>query len=245
MSSSYNGGWNPWHGCTKISEGCLHCYVYRGDEERGTPVPSSECRKTASFDLPMKKSRGGSWKIPSGSSVYTCFTSDFLLKDADGWRGECWEMMKERQDLYFIFFTKRIGRLHEVLPPDWGDGYGNVCIGCTVENMKRAAERLPVFLDLPIRHRVIVTEPLLERLDIREYLIPGKVESVLAGGESGRDARICDFDWIRDLSSQCAEAGIGFHFHQTGAHFVKDGKLYDIPRKYQHSQAAKAGVDLF
>ncbi|MCK9303605.1 MAG: phage Gp37/Gp68 family protein, partial [Bacteroidales bacterium] len=23
--------WNPWHGCTKYSEGCLHCYVYRRD----------------------------------------------------------------------------------------------------------------------------------------------------------------------------------------------------------------------
>lgn len=27
--------WNPWHGCTKISPGCYHCYVYRRDAEFG------------------------------------------------------------------------------------------------------------------------------------------------------------------------------------------------------------------
>ncbi|MFW9613746.1 MAG: DUF5131 family protein, partial [Macellibacteroides fermentans] len=26
--------WNPWHGCHKLSEGCRHCYVYRGDARR-------------------------------------------------------------------------------------------------------------------------------------------------------------------------------------------------------------------
>lgn len=29
-------GWNPWHGCTKISAGCRYCYVYRQDEMYGT-----------------------------------------------------------------------------------------------------------------------------------------------------------------------------------------------------------------
>ena len=23
--------WNLWHGCHKLSAGCKHCYVYRGD----------------------------------------------------------------------------------------------------------------------------------------------------------------------------------------------------------------------
>ena len=27
--------WNPWHGCKKISPGCLNCYVYRRDAEFG------------------------------------------------------------------------------------------------------------------------------------------------------------------------------------------------------------------
>lgn len=39
------------------------------------------------------------------------------------------------------------------------------------------------------------------------------------------------------------EKNVPFSFHQTGAHFIKDGKLYNIERKYQISQARKAGID--
>ena len=83
--------WNPWHGCTKISPGCRYCYVYRQDEMYGAAEASSVCRKTGNFDLPVKRKRDGSYKIPPGRIVFTCFTSDFLLKDADEWRGECWK----------------------------------------------------------------------------------------------------------------------------------------------------------
>ena len=88
--------WNPWHGCTKVSPGCKYCYVYRQDEMYGSEVSSSECRKTGSFYLPIKRRRDKSWKIESGKVVFTCFTSDFLLADADMWRKECWQMMKQR-----------------------------------------------------------------------------------------------------------------------------------------------------
>lgn len=27
--------WNPWHGCYKKSEGCLNCYMYYLDAQRG------------------------------------------------------------------------------------------------------------------------------------------------------------------------------------------------------------------
>ena len=118
--------WNPWHGCTKISSGCTYCYVYRQDEMYGSEISSSECRKTGNFNLPVKRKRDKSWKIESGKMVFTCFTSDFLLKDADPWRPECWKMMKERSDLWFYFFTKRIDRFMECIPDDWGDGYDNV-----------------------------------------------------------------------------------------------------------------------
>lgn len=60
-------------------------------------------------------------------------------------------MIRRRPDLTFLFITKRIRRLSACLPPDWGAGYDNVHIGCTVEDQLRAEERLPVFLTLPIR----------------------------------------------------------------------------------------------
>ena len=98
--------WNPWHGCTKISPGCYHCYVYRRDAEFGKDA--SVVSKTASFNLPIKKNRKGEYKLqPDGDYVYTCFTSDFFHPVADEWRMEAWAMMKERADLNFFFITKR------------------------------------------------------------------------------------------------------------------------------------------
>ena len=234
--------WNPWHGCTKISAGCKYCYVYRQDEMYGSNIASSICRKTGAFYLPIKKKRDRSYKIPSNKIVFTCFTSDFLLKDADEWRPECWQMMKERSDLWFYFFTKRIDRLEQCLPPDWGEGYDNVIIGCTVENQDRADYRLPIFNRLPIKHKSIIVSPLLERIDISPYL-NDTIEEVAVGGESGVNARYCDYDWILDIRRQCIEKDIAFRFHQTGAYFKKDGKMYRVKRRYQIEQAIKAGID--
>ena len=234
--------WNPWHGCTKISAGCKFCYVYRQDEMYGSSVASSLCRKTANFNLPIKKKRDKSYKIPSGTILSTCFTSDFLLKDADEWRDECWEMMKIRSDCLFYFFTKRIDRLEECLPDDWGDGYDNVMIGCTVENQDRADYRLPIFNSLPIKHKTIIAAPILEAINLSPYL-NDSIEQVSVGGESGYNARPCCYDWILDIRNQCIEKDVPFLFHQTGANFIKDGKKYRIRRAIQHSQAKKADIN--
>ncbi len=234
--------WNPWHGCTKISQGCKYCYVYRQDEMYGSITDSSLCHKNASFDLPLKKKRNKDYKISSGKIIYTCFTSDFLLSDADKWRDECWRMMKIRSDCWFYFFTKRIDRLEQCLPTDWGDGYNNVLIGCTVENQDRADYRLPIFLSLPIKHKSIIVSPILERVDISMYL-NHSIEEVSVGGESGALARPCNYDWILDLRRQCVEKNIPFRFHQTGANFIKDNKTYKIKRQYQLTQARKANID--
>jgi len=46
-----------------------------------------------------------------------------------------------------------------------------------------------------------------------------------------------------NLRSQCAENGVTFSYHQTGARLIKDGREYLIPRNRQHEQAKKAGLD--
>lgn len=234
--------WNPWHGCTKISDGCKYCYVYRQDEMYGSQISSQICRKTGNFNLPIKKKRDKSYKIPSGKIVFTCFTSDFLLEDADEWRQECWDMIRTRKDCFFYFFTKRIHRFKECIPNDWGDGYDNVIVGCTVENQKMADFRLPIFKSLPIKHKSIMVSPLLEHVDISEYL-DESIEEVAVGGESGVNARPCNYDWILDLRRQCVEKDVPFRFHQTGAYFIKDGKMYRVKRGYQLVQARKANID--
>lgn len=232
--------WNPWHGCRKLSEGCRHCYVYRQDAQYDKQ--SSHVTKTAAFDLPVRRRRDGRWRIPAGEMLHTCFTSDFLLEEADAWRPAAWEMMRLRHDLRFLFFTKRIGRLASVLPPDWGEGYENVAVGCTVESQEEAERRLPVFLQLPIRHKLIICAPLLGHINLTPWLSP-EIETVSVGGESGNEARICDLAWVISLHEQCRQYGIPFRFHQTGARLRKEGRIYRIPRMQQHEQARRAGLD--
>ena len=54
--------------------------------------------------------------------------------------------------------------------------------------------RLPVFLKLPIRHKQIVHEPMLEEIHLGKFLEKYRdgIELVSCGGESGEDARIRD-----------------------------------------------------
>ena len=232
--------WNLWHGCHKKSEGCRHCYVFRRDAEYDKD--SNVVTKTASFRLPIQRTRQGDWKVPSETLMWTCFTSDFFIEEADRWREDACLMIKRRNDLHFYMVTKRPELIAARLPEDWGEGYGNVTICCTMENQRRADERLPIFRSLPIRHKAIICEPLLEAIDFRGNLGIW-CEQVTVGGESGRDVRVCDYDWVLNIRQQCIDANVPFYFKQTGAHFRKDGRLYNIPRNLQMKQARKAGID--
>ena len=234
--------WNPWHGCRKVSPGCLNCCVYRRDAEFGKD--SSFIARTSSFDLPVKRNRKGIYKLqPDEGAVYTCMTSDFFVEEADEWRPEAWKMIRERDDLHFVIITKRIHRFQVGLPKDLEEGYDNVTICCTCENQNMADYRLPIFLNLPIRHRTIIHEPMLEWIEIRRYLATGLIEQVTCGGESGPEARICDYAWILEIMQQCVEYDIPFWFKQTGAKFKKGNRIYHIERKDQMHQAEKAGVN--
>lgn len=233
--------WNPWHGCQKISPGCQNCYVYRIDAQHGKD--STIVSKTGNFDLPLKRNRAGDYKLLESETVYTCFSSDFFLEAADEWRPDAWRMIRTRKDLHFYIITKRIHRFHSGLPEDWGTGYDNVTICCTVENQDRADFRLPIFRAEPIKHKSIICEPLLEAVNLTPYLT-NEIEEVIVGGESGYGARLCKYEWILAIREQCRYAEVPFCFKQTGARFEKDGKIYSIPREIQHTQAQKANINL-
>lgn len=232
--------WNPWHGCQKLSPGCANCYVYRRDESIGKDA--SIVTKTGDYTLPLKRNRQGQYKLTAADGVvFTCMTSDFFLDTADEWRQGCWDMIRQRQDLQFHIITKRIDRFEQCLPPDWGDGWEHVTICSTCENQDRADYRLPILLRLPIRHREIICEPMLGEIHMEQYLETGLIEHVTCGGESGDKARRCDFRWIQEVRRECIRCGVPFYFKQTGAVFVKDGKVYYIERRLQMAQAKKSG----
>ena len=229
--------YNCWHGCHKKSEGCMHCYVYRRDTSIGKD--SNVIYKTNSFDMPIKRNRKGEYKYPSGSEFMMCFSSDFFIKEADEWRPDLLKMIKQRNDCTFFCITKRPERILECIPDI--ETYENLYIYCTMENQKRFDERAPIYLNLPLVKKGIMIEPMLEYVDFGEYL--DKIDVVSVGGESGDDARICDFDWVKKTHDLCKQNHIEFNYHQTGAKLLVNNKLYNIPRNKQHSQAQKAFKD--
>ena len=197
--------WNLWCGCSKVSWGCQHCYMFRRFESVGKDP--TVVRKTQNFNLPIRKLKAGSYKglykVPEGSHIYTCFSSDFFHKDADEWRDEAWSMIRERSDCTFFMITKRPERIEATLPPDWGSGWDHVTIAVTTENQWAADKRLPCYLSLPLLHRSVMVEPMLSAVNLRPYLESGLIESVSVGGESGPEARPCDYAWVLDLHLQC------------------------------------------
>lgn len=172
----------------------------------------------------------------------TCFATDFFLPEADEWRKEAWAMIKERQDIDFLILTKRIDRFPVSLPSDWDGGYENVNIGCTVENQKSADYRLPLFLSYPIKRRFIACAPLLEAIDLTPYL--HGVEHVTVGGETGREARECDYDWVLDIRKQCIEAKVTFWFKNTGSFFKRNGAVEKVNPFKQTSMAKELKIDI-
>lgn len=193
--------WNPWHGCTKCSEGCRYCYMYFLDwmrEQNGSDIYKTK----GGFDYPLQKKRNGAYKIQSGELIRVCMTSDFFLDEADAWRDEAWEIMRQRPDVKFFLLTKRPQRVKECLPPDWNDGWEHIMFNVTCENQRRADERIPILLDLPFQHKGIMCAPFIGPVSIEKYLKSGQIEQVICGGENYDGARPCDFDWVKSLRAR-------------------------------------------
>lgn len=229
-----NTNWEPWTGCYKVSDGCSYCYYYGPYSKRHG---RNNVVRTGDFDKPLVKTAKGAYKIPSGKTVATCFASDFFIPEADEWRKDAWSMIKRRPDLDFLILTKRIDRFLVSLPSDWGNGYDNVYIGCSVENQALADHRLPLFLSYPIKRRFVACSPLLGPIDLSEFLSKG-IKHVTVSGETGRNARICDYDWVLSLRNQCIAADITFWFKSTGSLFLHDGTVRKI-NPYKQSSIAK------
>ena len=199
-------------------------------------------QKTGEFDKPVAANAKGALKIAGGQIVATCFASDFFISEADEWRTEAWAIIKQRSDLEFLILTKRIDRFEIALPPDWGSDYDNVSIGCSVENQEIADYRLPLFLSYPIKRRFVACTPLLSAIDLSAYI--GGIEHVSVGGETGCEARKCDYDWVLDIRAQCARAGITFWFKNTGSFFKRDGVVQKINPFKQSGIAKELGINI-
>jgi protein gp37 len=233
--------WNPWHGCKKISEGCEHCYMYFLDKMRDKD--GAEIYRTGNFDYPLSRDRKGNYKIRSGETLRVCMTSDFFLEEADKWRDEAWDIMRERRDVIFFLLTKRPQRVEKCLPNDWGEGWENIFFNVTAENQRRADERIPILLNLPFKHKGVMCAPFIGEVSLEKYLGSGQIERVVCGGENYDGARPCNYDWVKLLRRECEKHGVSFTFIETGTKFIKDRRLYTLPdKRLQSEMAFKSGI---
>ncbi len=233
--------WNPWHGCRKCSEGCQNCYMYFLDSMRGKDG-SLIYRTQTGFRYPLSKDRRGRCRVRSGEMLRVCMTSDFFLEEADPWREEAWQIIRQRPDVKFFLLTKRPERAADHLPKNWGSGWDNVMFNVSCENQHRADERIPILLDLPFRHKGIMCAPFIGPVSIRKYLPAGQIEQVLCEGENYGGSRPCRFEWVRSLRDECAEYDVTFVFCGTGRRFIKDGRLYRLEGRVQSEQAYRSGL---
>ena len=233
--------YNPWRGCHKISEGCKNCYIHSGDSRKG--IDTNCIVKTDQFDRLVRRNKKGEYVMKSNQLVYLCFSSDFLIEEADAWRDEVWAMIKERSDLTFLFLTKRIHRFKEVCPNDFEENYQHVMVGCSVENQSEADKRLSIFITLPIKHKFIICQPLIEPIQLEKYL-NDSIEQVTVGGEAGKFARDLNYDWVLAIRDECIKHQVDFVFRQVGSSMIKDHIRYSIPRNQLSSQARKANINL-
>jgi protein gp37 len=231
--------WNPVTGCTKVSQGCKHCYAEGiagrffakqyppnadGSPRKFTDVRCHEER----LDAPLH------WRKPARifvNSMSDLFHPDVPVEFID----RVFAMMALSPQHTFQVLTKRPQRMREFFAgAGRGGGVFNAWLGVSVEDQATADARIPLLLQTPAAVRWISYEPALGPLDVQQALtyrrrdIPdgddgGRflagiqgVDWVVCGGESGPHARPMHPDWARSMRDQCQAAGVPFFFKQWG-----------------------------
>jgi protein gp37 len=92
-------------------------------------------------------------------------------------------------------------------------------MGVSVENSDEVA-RIDELRRVPAAVRFVSAEPLLGPLS---GLNLSDVDWLIAGGESGRNCRPMNPEWVRGLREQCRQSGTAFFFKQWGGRTPKVG----------------------
>lgn len=201
--------WNPVTGCTKISQGCKHCYAATMANRlhaMGNPRYANNFNVTLHPDLlelPL------TWKKPR--MIFVNSMSDLFHKDVPlDFVLKVFRTMEKAYWHTFQILTKRSDRLLELsteLP--WPD---NVWQGVSVEN-EQVTFRIDHLRQVPARTRFLSLEPLIGPLD--NLRLEG-IHWVIVGGESGYGARPMEEEWVLSIRNQCVANDVPFFFKQWG-----------------------------
>lgn len=237
--------WNPVTGCTKVSQGCKHCYAERQWPRLNAPgMPYAGRAFTDVQTHPERLDQPLRWKRPR--RIFVNSMSDLFHEDVSfGFIDLVMVEMYKASQHTFQVLTKRPERMLEYMRSfECRRGIiplpiPNVWLGVSVEDQATADERIPILLQTPAAVRWISAEPLLGRVDLCDQLGMwwnqtmqcfeatghkinqaingrGRIDWVVCGGESGPKARPMHPVWPRSLRDQCLAAGVPFLFKQQG-----------------------------
>lgn len=228
---------NPWWGCTKVSDGCKFCYASTMSKRYGHDVWG--------VNRPRRLLSDNHWRTPikwntdakeagRRDRVFCASMADVFEEQApEGQLSRLWELIRLTPYLDWQLLTKRPHRIEESLPRDWGQGYQNVWLGTSVED-HRVLHRIDQLVRVPASVHFLSLEPLIGPLP---NLPLKNIEWVIVGGESGAGARPIMEEWVIDIKSQCEVNNIPFFFKQWGGVHKKkngrelQGKCYnDVPQ---------------
>lgn len=212
--------WNPVTGCTKITAGCDNCYAERFAERwRGTKGHPFE----NGFDLTLRPERLEQlqkWK--RSRMIFVNSMSDLFHKGVPfPFVDQVFEAMEEADWHTYQLLTKRSSRMRdylnrryrEVEPP------AHIWTGVSVED-HRGAARIDHLREARSAVRFLSVEPLIGSVgdvDLRD------IHWVIAGGESGPNARVMHIEWAREIRDACRSQGVPFFFKQWGGYRPKSG----------------------
>ncbi len=224
---------NPWWGCTKVSDGCKFCYAETLSSRYGHDVwgPKKE-RRTFSEKHWQEPLRWNEQSRQKGerARVFCASMADVFEEAApEGELERLWNLIRLTPDLDWLLLTKRPERIAQSLPFDWYNGWANVWLGTSIED-ERVVERVEDLTSVPAVVHFLSVEPLIGPI---EELPLNDVEWVIVGGESGPKAREMRTEWVDSIYHQCRAAAVPFFFKQWGGVRKKlagrelHGRFYD------------------
>lgn len=175
--------WNPVVGCSQISTGCKNCYAAAISKRFGFPWGQPVLMPNR-LEEPSERKKS--------SKIFVCSMSDLGGAD-DGIQYVVSESMKAAPQHQFIVLTKRPETLRlDYLP-------STVWVGVTVEDMD-AKTRWFHLSEHWKGLSFVSVEPMLEPVSFESF--HKKPDWVIAGPETGFNARRCEDAWIDALANE-------------------------------------------
>ena len=201
--------WNPVTGCTKKSEGCVHCYA-EVMARRLKGMGQLKYRNAFSLTLhPEDLDEPKKWRKPH--NIFICSMGDLFHEDVPfEFVDKVMKTIRETPWHRYQILTKRAERMEEYFLSH--SVPSNAWLGVTVE-VQRTLSRIDNLRHLPASVRFLSCEPLLE--DLGHMDLEG-VDWIIVGGESGTQARPMKEEWVLNIKRQAEEQDIAFFFKQWG-----------------------------